>query len=169
MACGSASLIAMAIVARPKLIIADEPTTALDVTIQAQIMELLSELCRELGAGLILITHDLGLIAEYCSRAFVMYAGRIIEGAAVDGIFYEPKHPYTRALLKSILTIDRKAATFETIEGNVPQLFNLPPGCAFRPRCKHAFARCEREVPPARRVGEGHVVSCWLDEGPTAS
>jgi peptide/nickel transport system ATP-binding protein len=163
------ALIAMAIIARPKLIIADEPTTALDVTIQAQIMELLTELCRELGAGLILITHDLGLIAEYCSRAFVMYAGRIVEGAAVDRIFYEPKHPYTRALLKSILTIDRKAETFEAIEGSVPQLIDLPPGCAFRPRCEHAFARCEREVPPARRVDEGHVVACWLDDVRTAS
>ncbi|MCC6777331.1 MAG: ABC transporter ATP-binding protein [Hyphomicrobiales bacterium] len=163
------ALIAMAIVARPKLIIADEPTTALDVTIQAQIMALLTEICRELGAGLILITHDLGLIAEYCNRAFVMYAGRIVEGAATDQIFYQPRHPYTRALLKSILTVDRKAETFEAIEGSVPQLLDLPPGCAFRPRCKHAVARCEREVPFSRNADGGHQVACWLDDRRAAS
>ena len=158
------ALIAMAIIARPKLIIADEPTTALDVTIQAQIMALLTELCLEIGASLILITHDLGLIAEYCSRAFVMYAGRVIETAAVDSIFYQPKHPYTRALLKSILPVDRKAETFEVIEGSVPQLLDLPPGCAFRPRCKQAFERCAREVPSLFPAGDGQEAACWLDD-----
>lgn len=161
------ALIAMAIIVRPKLLIADEPTTALDVTIQAQIMVLLTNLCRDLGAGLILITHDLGLIAEYCSRAYVMYAGRIMEGATVDQLFYEPRHPYSRALLKSILSIDRKTDTFETIEGSVPQLLDVPPGCLFRPRCMHAVARCGTEVPPTRRIQDDHEAACWLHDAET--
>lgn len=158
------ALIAMAVISQPKVLIADEPTTALDVTIQAQIMTLLKDLCREFGAGLILITHDLGLVAEYCDRAYVMYAGRIMEGASVDQLFYTPRHPYSRALLKSILSIDRKDEFFETIEGSVPQLLNVPGGCLFRPRCGYAFERCEREVPMLHATSDGHEAACWLTD-----
>lgn len=159
------ALIAMAIIAKPKLIIADEPTTALDVTIQAQIMVLLTDLCRRLGSALILITHDLGLVAEYCDRAYVMYAGRLVEGAPIEQLFEAPMHPYTRGLLRSILPVDRKVDRFNTIEGNVPNLIDTPPGCLFRPRCPDAHDRCAVAAPPLKRQREGQDVACWLYEG----
>jgi oligopeptide/dipeptide ABC transporter ATP-binding protein len=159
------ALISMAIIAKPKLLIADEPTTALDVTVQAQIMVLLTELCRKLGTALILITHDLGVIAEYCDRAYVMYAGRIFEGAQVTQLFDAPLHPYSRGLIRSILPVDRRVERFETIEGYVPVLVNAPPGCLFRPRCPDAMERCGQAVPRLQpRGAEGQDVACWLYE-----
>ena len=127
-------------------------------------MALLTDICGRLGTALILITHDLGLIAEYCDRAYVMYAGRLVESAAVDDLFHAPLHPYTRGLLQSILPVDRKVTQFNAIEGYVPQLIDPPPGCLFRPRCPHAFARCFIEVPPTVRRGDGQDVACWLHE-----
>jgi oligopeptide/dipeptide ABC transporter ATP-binding protein len=155
-------LIAMAIVCRPDLLIADEPTTALDVSIQAQILELLNKTRKELKNSLLLITHDLGLVAEYCDRVYVMYAGRIVEHADVFTVFKNPKHPYTEGLLKSSLSPDRQAAQFETIDGEVPNLVYLPPGCPFHPRCKYRMERCDKEHPPLFEVSDGHFASCWL-------
>jgi oligopeptide/dipeptide ABC transporter ATP-binding protein len=155
-------LISMAIIGRPALLIADEPTTALDVTIQAQIMELLAKLRAELGHALLMITHDLGLVAEYCDRVYVMYAGQIVEEASVVDLFEDPKHPYTKGLLRSILTADRRVDTFEAIEGNVPALIQPPSGCRFHPRCPAAMARCAIDAPPAFEVGQDRRVSCWL-------
>ena len=152
-------LIAMAISSRPSLLIADEPTTALDVTVQAQIMALLAELRAELDSGLLLITHDLGLVAEYCDRVYVMYAGRIVEEASVHDLFARPRHPYTRALIRSTLPPDRRLADFETIEGQPPRLTALPAGCRFHPRCPEIMARCRTEEPEDQRL------RCWLAEG----
>lgn len=155
-------LIAMAISSRPDLLIADEPTTALDVTIQAQIMNLLQEIRREIGSALLLITHDLGLVAEYCDRVYVMYAGQIVEEGDVYTLFKSPRHPYTQALLKSTLGIDRSVETFETIDGQPPDLVRPPPGCRFHPRCPAAFERCAREEPPFIALGENTWARCWL-------
>ena len=152
-------LIAMAISSRPALLIADEPTTALDVTVQAQIMALLADLRTELESGLLLITHDLGLVAEYCDRVYVMYAGRIVEEASVTDLFARPRHPYTRALIRSTLPPDRRLADFETIEGQPPRLVALPKGCRFHPRCPEVMARCRVEEPEDQRV------RCWLAAG----
>jgi oligopeptide/dipeptide ABC transporter ATP-binding protein len=157
-------LIAMAISSRPDLLIADEPTTALDVTIQAQIMKLLQEVRRELGSALLLITHDLGLVAEYCDRVYVMYAGRMVEEGDVYSIFRAPQHPYTQALLRSTLGIDRSVATFETISGQPPNLLRPPPGCRFHPRCPAAFDRCLREEPPQIPIAEHGWARCWLHQ-----
>jgi peptide/nickel transport system ATP-binding protein len=158
------ALIAMAIIASPKLLIADEPTTALDVTVQAQIMELLTDICRRLGTAMILITHDLGLVAEYCDRSYVIYAGRIVESANVYQLFESPNHPYTQGLLQSVLPVDRKIEEFRSIEGNVPQLIGTRSECLFRPRCNRAFARCAIEIPPMTESGAGRGVACWLHE-----
>ncbi|MCC7275692.1 MAG: ABC transporter ATP-binding protein [Alphaproteobacteria bacterium] len=140
-------LIAIAIACRPSLLICDEPTTALDVTIQAQIMDLLRGLRAELGSAILLITHDLGLVAEYCDRVYVMYAGRVVEEASVFDVFARPRHPYTRALLRSTLRLDRRADGFRTIAGQPPNLVHPPPGCRFHPRCPEAFARCRTDEP----------------------
>jgi len=157
-------LIAMAISCKPELLIADEPTTALDVTIQAQIMDLLADLRRELGSSMLLITHDMGLVAEYVDRVYVMYAGEIVEEASVFDLFAAPKHPYTQALLKSSLSVDRRTEVFETIAGVPPNLANAPKGCRFHPRCPVAIERCAREHPGFTDMGNAQRARCLLLE-----
>ena len=154
-------LIAIAVACRPAVLIADEPTTALDVTIQAQIMRLLAELRRELGSALVLITHDLGLVAEFCDRVNVMYAGQIVESADASALFSSPGHPYTRALLRSILTTERRSTQFITIDGQPPDLAAPPAGCRFHPRCGQALARCSTDAPGIFASGTG-LSRCWL-------
>jgi oligopeptide/dipeptide ABC transporter ATP-binding protein len=154
--------IAMALACKPSLLIADEPTTALDVTIQAQILELMRELQREMGMSIVMITHDLGVIAETCDEVIVMYAGRIAERASVTELFAHPRHPYTQGLLASIprLTTRRKTR-LPVIEGMVPGLSELPPGCRFQNRCPHARPLCAERPPPIEAMGEGHEVACF--------
>ena len=157
-------MIAMALSCRPDLLIADEPTTALDVTIQAQILELIKDMQQRHGTAVILITHDLGVIANVCHRVHVMYAGRIVEEAGVDDIFYKPRHPYTLGLLQSIPRLnEERGASLTPIEGQPPDLAHLPPGCSFRPRCPYAFARCAREDPPLFPSPEGGRYACFAD------
>jgi oligopeptide/dipeptide ABC transporter ATP-binding protein len=161
------AMIAMAMACNPKLMIADEPTTALDVTIQAQILELMTHLKKEKAMSLILITHNLGVIAETVQNVMVMYAGRIVEYADVRSIFVNPKHPYTQGLLNSIPRVDRddtKKERLEAIPGLVPSLLNLPAGCKFFERCKYVFDPCAAEEPPLRESDSGHFVRCWLYE-----
>jgi peptide/nickel transport system ATP-binding protein len=159
------AMIAMALACRPALLIADEPTTALDVTIQAQILDLILELQKQLGTAIILITHNLGVVAETAQRVIVMYAGKKVEEADVETLFANPKHPYTRGLMASIpavLSLGAKAGTrLVEIPGMVPSLTNLPKGCAFAPRCVLAIARCREEYPPLEAQGEDHVAACW--------
>jgi peptide/nickel transport system ATP-binding protein len=158
-------MIAMALSCNPKLLIADEPTTALDVTIQAQILELLNELKSKLGMAVLLITHDMGVIAETAQRVMVMYAGKVVEEASVKELFKEPLHPYTQGLLRSIPRIDTAATQkkrLEAIPGVVPSLLNLPKGCSFEPRCPHAKPVCKDQEPVLKEVRPGHRVSCWL-------
>jgi peptide/nickel transport system ATP-binding protein len=157
-------MIAMAIACRPKLLIADEPTTALDVTIQAQIMALLKSLQQELGMAVLLITHDLGVVAHAAERVDVMYAGKIVEHGSVRDIFKRPAHPYTRALLAALPRPLAPAQRLEAIPGRVPAPSMLPPGCAFCARCKHAFAPCPTEQPPLLDVAPPHVAACWLHD-----
>jgi oligopeptide/dipeptide ABC transporter ATP-binding protein len=158
-------MIAMALVNDPKLLIADEPTTALDVTIQAQILRLIAELQQRLGMAVILITHDLGVIAQVADRVNVMYAGRIVEAGTLDDIFYDPQHPYTWGLLGSLTRIDRaRTSRLAQIEGQPPSLISPPPGCHFRPRCPHAFEKCPQTPPLEARSGSrGHLDRCWLE------
>ena len=161
------AMIAMAMACSPKLMIADEPTTALDVTIQAQILELMTHLKEEKAMSLILITHNLGVIAETVQNVMVMYAGRILEYVDVRSIFVNPKHPYTQGLLNSIPRVDRddtKKERLEAIPGLVPSLLDLPAGCKFLERCKYAFDPCAAEEPRLRGNDSGHLVRCWLDE-----
>ena len=154
-------VIAMALACRPALVIADEPTTALDVTIQAQILELMKELQDETGMAIILITHDLGVIAETCDDVLVMYAGRIAEQGSAEDIFHRPAHPYTRGLLESIPRLDYPRKTrLRTIEGMVPGLLDLPAGCRFNNRCQHRVERCTAAAPEFDSVTAGHGVSC---------
>ena len=159
------AMIAMALACRPALLIADEPTTALDVTIQAQILALMLELQKELGTGLILITHDLGVVAQTAQRVVVMYAGRKVEEANVDDLFANPLHPYTRGLMASIPALPsergRSDARLAEIPGMVPALTKLPNGCAFAPRCKLAIKRCHDEYPPLAEFGGNHTAACW--------
>lgn len=156
-------MIAMALSCDPKLILADEPTTALDVTIQAQILELLKELSRRLGVAMIIITHNLGVVARYADRVNVMYAGKIIESGGSEQIYHEARHPYTLGLLHSVPRLDEpRKAKLDPIDGQPPELDNLPPGCSFRPRCKFAVERCGGEVPPLVEAGKGHRCACWL-------
>ena len=156
-------VIAMALACNPKLLIADEPTTALDVTIQAQIIELLKELKEKISMSIIFITHDLGLISEICDKVAVMYAGNIIERGSIDDIFYNPKHPYTLGLLKSIPKINNDDhERLIPIEGNPVDLINPPKGCAFAPRCEYCMNICMEKVPPVYHVEDGHEASCWL-------
>ncbi|MFE7586894.1 ABC transporter ATP-binding protein [Streptomyces gardneri] len=150
-------MIAMALALEPELIIADEPTTALDVTVQAQVMDLLAELQRELNMGLILITHDLGVVADVADKIAVMYAGRIVEQAPVHEIYKAPAHPYTRGLLDSIPRLDQKGQELYAIKGLPPNLLAIPPGCAFNPRCPLARDRCRTEEPPLYDVTESPV------------
>jgi oligopeptide/dipeptide ABC transporter ATP-binding protein len=158
------AMIAMAISCNPDVLIADEPTTALDVTIQAQILELLDRLRADFDSAVILITHDLGVVAEVADEIAVMYAGRIVERATKRQLFYDPQHPYTWGLLGSIPRLDRpKPKKLASIEGMPPSLINLPQGCKFRPRCPHAFDKCFEEPELANRVEErGHLDRCWL-------
>ncbi len=153
--------IAMAMACRPKLIIADEPTTALDVTIQAQILELLRELQAEEGLALMLVTHDLGVVAEMADRVAVMYLGRVAEEAAVNDLFSAPCHPYTRGLLRSIPRIDENVARLATIEGSVPSLHAVPAGCPFAPRCENACTACVEHVPEPLVRADGRRVACF--------
>jgi peptide/nickel transport system ATP-binding protein len=159
------AMIAMALACRPALLIADEPTTALDVTIQAQILALILDLQRELGTGLVLITHDLGVVAQTAQRVIVMYAGKKVEEASVEALFAAPKHPYTRGLMASIPAVPVSGAATQArlneIPGTVPSLVRLPKGCAFAPRCKLAIKRCEAEYPPLQDWGGGHLAACW--------
>nr|WP_207725159.1 ABC transporter ATP-binding protein [Anaerocolumna cellulosilytica] len=156
-------MIAMALACNPKLLIADEPTTALDVTIQAQIIELLKELKERIDMSIIFITHDLGVIADICDKVAVMYAGNIIETGSIDEIFYEPKHPYTWGLLKSMpkLVVSEHERLIP-IEGNPVDLINPPRGCAFAPRCKYCMKVCIDKIPPVCTEDRGHAALCWL-------
>jgi peptide/nickel transport system ATP-binding protein len=156
-------VIALALAADPKLIIADEPTTALDVSVQAQIIALIKKLCRENGTAAMLITHDMGVIAETADRVAVMYAGRLVEVGTVDTVVRTPRHPYTRGLMDSIPPLDTKVARLVQITGSMPGLTSLPSGCAFHPRCPHAFEACASGRPPRRDTGSGEV-SCWLEK-----
>jgi oligopeptide transport system ATP-binding protein len=153
-------MIAMALALEPELIIADEPTTALDVTVQAQVMDLLAELQREFNMGLILITHDLGVVADVADKIAVMYAGRIVENAPVHDIYAKPAHPYTQGLLRSIPRLDHKGQELYAIQGLPPNLLHVPPGCAFNPRCPLAQDICRTEVPPLHDVGPGRGSAC---------
>ncbi|MFD5146430.1 ABC transporter ATP-binding protein [Streptomyces sp. NBC_01298] len=155
-------MIAMAMALEPSLIIADEPTTALDVTVQAQVMDLLAELQRELNMGLILITHDLGVVADVADKIAVMYAGRIVEAAPVHEIYRNPAHPYTRGLLDSIPRLDQKGQELYAIKGLPPNLLAIPPGCAFNPRCPMARAVCRTDVPPLAEVGPDRASACFF-------
>ncbi len=158
-------MIAMALSCNPKLLIADEPTTALDVTIQAQILELIQRLCQELGTAVILITHNLGVVARYARRVNVMYAGKIIERGLAREIYYEPAHPYTLGLLRSVPRLDvTRRSRLEGVEGLPPDLDLLPKGCAFYPRCPFHMERCLEEIPPLEPVADGHVAACWASE-----
>jgi oligopeptide transport system ATP-binding protein len=157
-------MIAMALACQPRLIIADEPTTALDVTVQAQILDLLKELTRETGSSLLLITHDLGVVARYADRVAVMYAGRIVETAPAIELYKRPRHPYTTGLMASIARLDSDAERrLVPIEGQPPDLAQLPPGCAFQPRCGIAADVCHRSRPPLVAVGDRHLKACFHD------
>lgn len=158
-------MIAMALSCNPKLIIADEPTTALDVTIQAQILRLMNQLKQTSGASVLLITHDLGVVAEMAEQVAVMYAGRIVESADVMPLFAEPKHPYTQGLLASIPKMDQpipKGRTLKAIPGVVPGLYDLPPGCSFQDRCNRVHNPCRINEPSLFGIGPHHEVRCWL-------
>ena len=156
-------MIAMALSCGPRLIIADEPTTALDVTIQAQILELMKNLTKRLGVALVIITHNLGVVARYADRVNVMYAGRIVERGRARQVYHEPAHPYTLALLRSMPRLDRpRQERLEPIEGQPPDLALLDDGCAFRPRCRFAIDRCAREIPLLAPAAGDHLAACWL-------
>ena len=156
-------MIAIALACDPKLIIADEPTTALDVTIQAQILELMKQLTQRLDVALIIITHNLGVVARYANRVNVMYAGRIVESGPAANIYHDPRHPYTMALLRSVPRLDRpRQARLDPVEGQPPDLTRLGAGCAFRPRCRFAVEACAVSRPPLQRVGDGpHLAACF--------
>jgi peptide/nickel transport system ATP-binding protein/oligopeptide transport system ATP-binding protein len=155
-------MIAMALSCNPTLLIADEPTTALDVTIQAQILRLINDLKDKFGASVMLITHNLGVIAEMCDYVAVMYAGHIVEYTNVDTLFHNPLHPYTRGLHKSIPRLDLEIERLDTIKGLVPNLLNLPSGCPFHPRCDFCFKRCVEEMPELIEIEDSHLVKCHL-------
>jgi oligopeptide/dipeptide ABC transporter ATP-binding protein len=158
-------MISMALCCEPRLILADEPTTALDVTIQAQILELLKDTCRRLHVAIIIITHNLGVVARYADRVNVMYAGKIIETGSSRDIYLSPRHPYTLGLLRSVPRLDQpRKAKLDPIEGQPPDLADLPPGCSFRARCKFAGLKCAQEAPSLCEVGENHRSSCWMWE-----
>lgn len=154
-------MIAMALSCNPKLLIADEPTTALDPTIQAQILELIGKIQKELGMAVMYITHDLGVVAETCDRVMVMYAGRIVEKATVHDLFRQAAHPYTQGLLKSVPRLHAKKERLHSIEGMVPHFAEMPIGCAFHPRCPYADEQCVKERPVLQTVGTQHEAACW--------
>jgi oligopeptide/dipeptide ABC transporter ATP-binding protein len=155
-------LIAMAVSCRPSILIADEPTTALDVTIQMQILDLIKKIKEELGTSLMLITHDFGIVAEICDRTNVMYAGKIVESADVVALYENAKHPYTSGLLECVLSPKEFKEKLPTIGGFVPDLANPPLGCRFHPRCLQAKPLCSQKGPPTIEIEPGHTVSCWL-------
>jgi oligopeptide transport system ATP-binding protein len=158
-------MIAMALSCNPKLLIADEPTTALDVTIQAQILELVQRLGKELGTSVLIITHNLGVVARYADRVNVMYAGKIIERGTAKEIYGNPRHPYTIGLLASVPRLDEpRKEKLQPIEGMPPDLIELPQGCSFRERCKYAIDRCATEIPQLVEVSEGHTAACWVSD-----
>lgn len=158
-------MIAMALACQPQILIADEPTTALDVTIQAQILELMMELKEKLGMAIIMITHDLGVVASMCDRIAVMYAGRIVEYGTTDDIFYNPKHEYTKGLLKSIPRLDAKEhERLVPIEGTPIDLLNPPAGCPFAPRCSNCMKICLREMAPVTTFDDVHYTQCWMNQ-----
>jgi peptide/nickel transport system ATP-binding protein len=161
-------VIALALAAKPRLIVADEPTTALDVSIQAQIIELLKRLCREHGTAVMLVTHDMGVIAETADRVAVMYAGRIVEIGPVADVIHRPQHPYTIGLMGSIPSIVEERARLTQIDGAMPRLTAIPAGCAFHPRCAQAFDRCRRERPELQQTGATQA-ACWLRVAQTAT
>ncbi len=157
------AMIAMAMICHPKLLIADEPTTALDVTIQAQILDLMKDLQKKTGMAIIFITHNLGVVAEICDKVSVMYAGHIMEQGKVNDIFYAPAHPYTKGLLRSLPNLDEKERNrLIPIEGTPVDLLDPPKGCSFGPRCEHCMKVCLTKKPPLVEVGDGHVSACWL-------
>ena len=156
-------MIAMALLCRPKLLIADEPTTALDVTIQAQIMALLNDLKKEFNTAIIMITHDLGVVAGSCDKVLVMYAGRTMEYGTVDEIFYKPSHPYTEGLLKSIPRLDGNDDVLATIPGNPPNLLNLPVGCPYQERCDRVMDRCKKEAPMLTAFADNRSRACFSE------
>ncbi len=156
-------MIAMALSCNPEVLIADEPTTALDVTIQAQILEIIKELSRKLGTAVILITHDLGVVSGMCDRINVMYAGRVVERGLTDVIFADPKHPYTRGLIRSVPRLDKVTGErLYSIQGTPPSLINMPECCPFHPRCEHAMEACRKQYPAETDFGDGHRAHCWL-------
>ena len=156
-------MIAMALACQPKLIIADEPTTALDVTVQAQVLELLKELTRETGSALILITHDLGVVARYVDRVCVMYGGKVIETASALDLYARPMHPYTRGLMASVPRLDQPAGLrLVPIKGQPPNLAQLPPGCSFSPRCNEVVDRCRSGAPCLMKANDNHMHACWV-------
>ena len=155
---------AISISCEPRLLIADEPTTSLDVTIQAQYLKLLKDIQKRSGLAMIFITHNIGIVAKMCDKVAVMYAGKLIERAPVRPIFNQPAHPYTEALLNAMPKLTDKTQRLWSIEGQPPDLANLPPGCAFSPRCPKAEDHCRREVPPEFQVGDHHYARCWLWE-----
>jgi oligopeptide transport system ATP-binding protein len=156
-------MIAIALMCNPKLILADEPTTALDVTIQAQILELLKELSQRLGVAVIIITHNLGVVARYADRVNVMYAGKVVEQGSSLDIYHYPRHPYTLGLLRSVPRLDEpRKEKLDPIEGQPPDLVNLPAGCSFAPRCKFVVDKCQIEAPTLLPVGENHLSACWV-------
>ena len=156
-------MIAMALACEPDILIADEPTTALDVTIQAQILELMQDLQKKLGMAIIIVTHDLGVIASMCDEIIVMYGGRVCERGTADDIFYRPAHEYTKGLLRSIPSGSNMKERLVPIGGTPINMLDLPAGCAFCPRCDFAMKICLREQPPELVVGEGHRASCWMN------
>ena len=156
-------MIAMALACKPDILIADEPTTALDVTIQAQILELMQSLQKKLGMAIIMVTHDLGVIADMCDEIIVMYGGRVCERGTAEDIFYRPHHEYTKGLLRSIPNVDRIGEKLIPIPGTPINLLNMPKGCAFCPRCEEAMKICIEEQPPEMQMPDGHFASCWLN------
>lgn len=157
-------MIAMAMSCDPTLLIADEPTTALDVTIQAQILDLMKKIQKEENSSILLITHDLGVVAEMCSRVIVMYAGKIVEEAPIDVLFNDPAHPYTQGLIASVPKLGSGVKVLPSIPGSVPDLSAMPEGCRFAPRCKYATDKCRTEEPELVQIGENHKCRCWLKQ-----
>ena len=155
-------MIAMALACDPKILIADEPTTALDVTIQAQILKLMKDLQDKTNTAIMLITHDLGVVAQMAHKIIVMYSGKIVEAAPAMELFQNPKHPYTQGLLESIPSLDQEKERLNSIEGVVPNPFELPQGCYFAPRCKYAMDICRTEHPGTYKINETHTASCYL-------
>jgi peptide/nickel transport system ATP-binding protein len=162
-------MIAMALACVPDILIADEPTTALDVTIQAQILDLMRDLREKMGTSIIIITHDLGVIAEMCDNVAVMYAGRVVEYAGILTTFRAPRHPYTQGLLKAIPVLGKVTDELAVIPGSVPNLINLPPGCTFAPRCPYRLPICDQQTPEMTTLGPMHQVRCWLYDGNSAT